>query len=440
MPESQNIEWKQSWKDDYLRWVCGFANAKGGRIYIGKNDDGEVVHLRSYRKLMETIPNKIRDLLGIVCEVNLHEEEGQYFIEIVVHPYSVPVSFRGRYYYRSGSTKVELVGNALSEFLLKKAGKTWDDVIEEGADLDDLDPESIQVFLKDAEKSGRLPDCSGLAVREILDKLRLTDRGKLKRAAIILFGKDPNRFYPNVQVRIGRFGSNDTDLNFQEVEEANLIQLLNIIPRQLNQKFLTKVIDFEGLQRIEKGEYPVAAIREMLLNALVHRSYMGAAVQLRVYDHKMTIWNEGLLPEGMEIDSLKRHHISRPRNPLIADVCFKAGYIDCWGRGTLKIIQACEQAGLPEPRIVELDGGIMVSLFKDRFAIEQLRKMRLNARQIKAVTFVKEYGRITNSEYQQLCEVSGRTALRDLDLLTQKQLLIKKGEKKGTYYELFFGG
>ena len=366
MSESQNIEWKRSWHDDYLKWVCGFANAVGGTIFIGKDDAaGEVIHLENYKVLLESIPNKIRENLGIICDVNLHEQDGKHYIEIKVNPYSVPVSLRGRYYYRSGSSKMEMTGNTLNEFLLKKAGKTWDDVIEEGAGLDDIDIESLQLFVKDAVKSGRMPeDIGDLGKEELLEKLRLLDKGKLKRSAIILFGKDPNRFYPNIKVKIGRFGVNDADLRFQEVEEGNIVQLLKAVPNQLNYKFLTKPIDFEGLLRIEKDEYPVAAIREMLLNALVHRSYMGSMVQMRVYDDKLTIWNEGNLPEGMALESLKRHHISRPRNPLIADVCFKAGYIDSWGRGTIKIFEACAAAGLPEPEIISMDGGILVTLFK----------------------------------------------------------------------------
>ena len=99
-------------------------------------------------------------------------------------------------------------------------------------------------------------------------------------------------------MKIGRFGSTDGELKFQEVEEGNIIQLLKEVPEQLNRKFFIKPISFEGLQRIEKGEYPVAALREMLLNALVHRTYMGSMIQIRVYDDKLTIWNEGNLPES----------------------------------------------------------------------------------------------------------------------------------------------
>ena len=201
MNENQNIEWKSSWHDDYLKWICGFANANGGTIYIGKNDDGVVIGVEDANALMETLPNKIRDRLGIVCDVNLQTENGLDFIEIMTKPYSVPVSLRGRYYYRSGSIKLELTGNDLNDFLLKKAGKTWDDVIEEGATLDDIEEKSVNLFLEDAKESGRMPDVSGLSVLEILDKLRVVKAGKFKRAAIILFGKDPNCFYPNIQVK-----------------------------------------------------------------------------------------------------------------------------------------------------------------------------------------------------------------------------------------------
>ena len=390
MSESQNIEWKQSWHDDYLKWVCGFANAFGGQIFIGKDDNGVITHLEHYRKLLETIPNKIREHLGIIAEVNLHQKNEAHYLEIVVPPYTVPVSLRGRYYYRTGSTKVELTGSALNEFLLKKSGKTWDNVPEILASFNDIDSDSVNAFIKDAQKSGRMPDVSDLSLEEIFEKLRLSESGVIKRAALILFGKDPNRFYPNVIVKIGRFGNDDADLKFQETEEGNLIQLLKNVPNQLNYKFFTKPIDFEGMQRIEKGEYPVAALREMLLNALVHRTYMGSTVQLRVYDNKLSLWNEGNLPEGMELESLKRHHISRPRNPIIADICFKAGYIDSWGRGTLKIINSCNEAGLPEPTITALDGGILVTLFKDKYSVEQLKILGLSVRQIKAIEFAKK--------------------------------------------------
>lgn len=364
MPEKQNIEYKRSWQDEYLKWVCGFANAIGGTIFIGKDDDGNVVHLDDFKTHMENIPQKIRNFMGIICDVQLHEEDGKNYISIQVNPYSVPVSYKGRYYYRSGSTKMELTGIELNEFLLKKAGKTWDDVIEERASIDDIDESSLAQFIKDSEEKGRMPEAKGLNTMQILDKLHLTENGKLKRAAIILFGKDPNRFYPSVQVKIGRFGEDSADLKFHEVIEGNLIHMLKEVQVQLNYKFLTRPIEFKGFYRIEKGEYPEEALREMLLNALVHRTYLGAPVQMRVYDNRLTIWNEGTLPLGITPEDLRKEHSSRPRNQNIADACFKAGYIDAWGRGIQKIINSCKMAELPEPEIIEKHGGMYVALHK----------------------------------------------------------------------------
>lgn len=438
MPEQQNREYKQSWHDDYLKWVCGFANAQGGVIFIGKDDNGKVVDVTDYKKLMDEIPNKIRNAMGITVAVNLHEEKGNHFIEIITPPYSVPISLRGRYYYRSGSTKQELTGASLNEFLLKKSGKTWDDVIEPRANFDDIDEKAVNTFLKASENAGRLPEDNGLSIPELFEKLRLTENGQLKRSALILFGKDPGKFYPNTFVKIGRFGKDDADIKFQETEEGNLIVLLQAVLNQLNHKFLIKTIEFEGMHRIEKGEYPVAAIREMLLNALVHRNYMGAPIQIRVYNDKISIWNEGTLPDGLTLDALKRSHSSRPRNPIIADVCFKGGYIDAWGRGTIKIIETCKQADLPEPEMIELDGGFSITLFKDNISPEKLSKLGLNDRQVKAVLILKEKGKITNKEYQEINETTERTASRDLSDLVEKGIIKSSGLKgAGAFYTLY---
>jgi ATP-dependent DNA helicase RecG len=438
MPEQQNIEYKQSWHDDYLKWVCGFANAQGGQIYIGKDDNGEVVGVEDYKKLMDDIPNKIKNKMGITAEVNLLQDSNKHFIEIIVQPYSVAISLRGRYYFCSGSVKQELTGAALNEFLLKRSGYTWDDVIEPRATFADIDEKSLKAYIVMSKEKGRLPDVDGLTTEEIFDKLRLTENGQLKRAAVILFGKDPGRFYPNTFVKIGRFAKDDADLRFQEVEEGNLITLLRNVLGQLSHKFLIRNIEFEGFFRIEKGEYPVVALREMLLNALVHRNYMGSFIQMRVYDDKINIWNEGLLPEGISLESLKRSHSSRPRNPLIADVCFKGGLIDTWGRGTIKIIETCKAAELPEPELIERDGGFLVTLFKDRFSEEELQKIGLNDRQIDAILFFKGKGYLTTSEYMKRCNIAERTARNDLNNLIENKILIREGETNTAKYVFVF--
>jgi ATP-dependent DNA helicase RecG len=305
----------------------------------------------------------------------------------------------------------------LNEFLLKRAGHTWDDVIDERASFDDIDEATIKKYLRKAEETGRLPDIDGLTTPELLEKLRLAKNGQLKRAAIVLFGKDPGSFYPNTFVKIGKFENDDFTIRFQETEEGNIILVLDKVLRQLNHNFLIRKISFEGMNRIETLEYPVPALREILLNALIHRNYMGAPTQIRVYDNKLYVWNEGMLPEGITLAQLKTFHSSRPRNPVLAEACFKGSYIDSRGSGIQKITDACKAAGLPMPVMEEQFGGFIVKLFKDRFSEEELQRLGLNERQIKAVMYVKEKGKITNGEYQELNATTTKTSFRDLEEL-----------------------
>ncbi len=196
-------------------------------------------------------------------------------------------------------------------------------------------------------------------------------------------------------------------------------------------------VEFEGLYRVEKSEYPMPALREVLLNSLIHRQYMGSFTQIRVYDDKLSVWNDGGLPEGISLESLKRNHSSKPRNRLIADVCFKGGLIDAWGSGTVRIIDACREAGLPEPALEENSGGFLVTLFKDNLNEEQLVRLGLNPRQVRAVLYVKEKGRITNGEYQTINDVPVRTASREIAELVKANLLEQGGSfGAGSYYQL----
>ncbi|WP_321996693.1 ATP-binding protein [Draconibacterium orientale] len=438
MPESQNIEWKESWRDEYLKWICGFANAKGGKIIIGKNDNGEIVGVAKAKRLMEDIPNKIQTQLGIICDVDLKEEDGKDYIEIDVKPYDVLISYQGKYHYRSGSTKQELKGNALNNLLLKKAGKTWDDVVEPRANFEDIDLSAIEAFKKGATISKRLPFLAeGENLEQILDNLLLLEGGNLKRSAILLFGKNPCRFFINAFVKIGRFGQTDDDLRFQEVIEGNAFQLADKVLEVLDRKFFVSPISYKGLQRVESWEYPYEAIREVILNAIVHRDYMGAPIQISVYDDKLIVWNEGSLPEDLTFEDLKKKHSSRPHNPILASAFFKGGLIEAWGRGTIKIINECKKAGLPEPVIESSSGGISVTVLKPRETVdEEYYYEGLNARQIKAVEFVKENGKIKNSEYQIINSISQRTATRELKELVEKGFFTLTGIGAGAVYKI----
>ena len=437
MQESQNIEWKENWKDEYLKWICGFANASGGKIIIGKNDKGEIVSLKNSKKLLEDIPNKVRDILGILVDVNLHKTEKGDFLEIIVEPQPFPVNYKGQYHYRSGSTKQELKGAALDKFMLEKKGKKWDGVPVPNVSVNDLKNETFEFFKKRAKISKRI-DESILTEDNIniLENLRLTEKPYLKRAALLLFHPDPEKYVTGAFVKIGYFQT-DTELIFQDEVNGNLFEQVEKTIEILFTKYIKAIISYDGIHRVETYEYPKDAVREAILNALAHKDYsIGVPTQISVYDDKLMIWNYGQLPMDWTIKNLMQKHSSIPYNPDISNAFFRAGYIEAWGRGTIKIIEQCKEHGLPNPEFKNTGKDFWVIFRKDIYHKEYLKKLKLNERQIKAVLFVKEKGKISNKEYQEICEVSKGTATTELRELIEKfNILERKGNVgAGTFY------
>ena len=346
MPEHQTIEWKESWRDEYLKWICGFANAQGGKIYIGKNDDGIVTGVVDAKKLLEDIPNKISNFLGIIADVNLHTENGQDYIEIVVYPNSYPVSYKGEYHYRTGSTRQRLTGAALNQFLLKKTGITWDSVPIDQITADDFRNDSFDIFKEQAVRSRRMNKQDlNLDREELLNNLNLMEHGRINRAGVLLFHHDPERWVFGSYIKIGYFET-DADLRYQDEVHGSLISQADKVVDLLFTKYLKADISYEGVTRVETYPYPKEALREAIYNAIVHKNYATLIpIQISVYKDKIYIGNECVFPEDWTVENLLGKHNSRPYNPLIANTFFRAGYIESWGRGIQKIRESCEENG-----------------------------------------------------------------------------------------------
>lgn len=371
--ESQNIEFKQTWRDEYLKWICGFANAQGGTIYIGIDDDGNVKGVDKIHELSETIPNKIATHLGIVADVNILTKDRLQYLEIKVLPSNIPISLNGVYHYRSGSTKQELKGIALQQFLLRKMGRSWDDIPHETATLKRISRTAIDYFVNHAVRAFRMPTSALTDSTEtILENLNLlTDDGKLRNAALLLFAENPQRYFPGSEFKIGRFGVSESDLMFQDVVEGNIIQMTEKVIELLRSKYLISNIHYEGLQRVEKLEIPEDALRELINNAICHKDYMGVAIQMKVYNDRIELWNDGLLPDGMTPDDLLKPHKSKPRNKLISAVFYRAGYIETWGRGIEKVCAAFDAEQMRRPKFEFTCGGLNTIIYRKENAAEE---------------------------------------------------------------------
>ena len=219
--ESQTVEFKQIWKDEYLKTICAFANSEGGFLYIGLDDNSKVLGVENIEELLEILPNKINNRLGLVVDISIKNSNTQNYLEIKVNKTYAPISYNGKFYIRSGSNTIELNGGNLTNFLLKKYGKTWDDVIEERFTLDEIDLNTIERFKKLAKD--RVPDIVNEDnIEELLRKLNLYEGNYLKRAAILLFAKNPQQYYIQSHSKIGRFLS-ETDIQSSDIIEGNFI-------------------------------------------------------------------------------------------------------------------------------------------------------------------------------------------------------------------------
>ena len=444
MAENQNIEWKESWRDEYLKWICGFANAQGGVLNIGINDNGVPVGLKDTKTLLEDIPNKIVTLLGIVADVNLQEKNGVDYIEIVVPKSNMPIAYKGVYHYRSGSTKQELKGQALQDFLLRKLGMTWDDMADERASIDDINPEAVAYFQKVAVANKRMSkEAVSDDILVVLQNLNLiNDDGKIKKAALLLFGKQPEKFVSAPYFRIGRFRKDDTDLLFQDSVECDLIRMADRVVELLKSKYLISPIHYEGLQRIEDLEIPEAALREAIFNAIIHKDYTGVHIQMKVWDDRIEIWNDGGLPYDMSIEKLLGPHSSKPRNVNIASVFYKAGFIESWGRGILKIQKGFEEAGIKAPQFEEDCGGVRITMYRNIATTTKEKNQGETKEKNQGETKEKIIELIRSNPYitqKEMCEALGLSQggiEYQMRNLKQKGIIKRVGGDRGGHWEV----
>lgn len=444
MAESQNIEYKESWRDEYLKWICGFANARGGRIYIGVRDDGKIVGIPDSKKLLEDIPNKIKDTMGILADVNLLERDGLFYIEIIVNPSTYPVSYHGEYHYRSGSTKQQLRGSALTEFLVHKTGYRWDAVPVDSVAVSDLDIESFEIFRKEAVRTERMTkrdvECSN---EELLEKLGLITDGKLKRAAVLLFYRNPQRLFTGCYVKIGRFGIG-SDLQYQDVVEGSLILIADRVVDLIYLKYLKAKITYENDVRVETYPFAREAVREAVYNALIHCKWEdGIPIQIRIEDKSMYISNACVFPSDWTTENLMRTHNSRPYNPDLAGTFYRVGYIEAWGRGIQKICEACEELGAPMPEYILIGDDLTVKLsaFESTAISEPKTPKRQNGGlngglADRIIMVILSNKAVTIAEISDILNIPKRTVEREIKNLRESGQIIRKGGRRYGYWEI----
>ena len=444
--ESETVEFKKSASEskEIIKTISAFANTKGGRIFIGISNSGKVISVEIGKDTIERLVNQITQNTDPKIHPHITTDkinDKQVIIVKVKESSDHLVLAFGRPYKRVGKSTLRMSKDEYERLILEKHKDKlyFDSQICKEATLADIDKEKIRWFLKKAKAERNLDIDYTASPPEALKRLNLLIDNKPTNTAILMFGKNPQRFFIQSEIRCARFKGIKAVKPFIDMKVIN-----GSIYEQIDQaeKFIlfnikkAAWIEPGKIERQEKWEYPPDAIREAIINAIAHRDYNSPAnVHISIFDDRIEIWNPGKLPPPLTPKNLKEEHKSIPVNPSLANLLFLIKYIERWGTGTNDIIKWCREEDLPEPIFKEVTGGFAVVLRKFQIP-ENLESLELNERQKKAIEYLKKYRKITNREYQNLCpDVNRETLRKDLNGLINKKAIIRKGEKKGIYYE-----
>lgn len=444
--ESETMEFKRStgeWRE-IIESISAFSNTKGGRIVIGVSDSGKLLGTEIGKDTIESLANQISQNTDpkVHSRITVEKINKKAIIIVEVKESSdhLVLAF-GRPYKRVGKSTIKMSKDEYENLILQKHKEKlfFDSQICRNTTLNDIDEEKVRWLIRKARAERNLDIDPVVSSGEALRKLNLIADNGFTNAAILMFGKNPQKTFIQSEVRCAHFKGVKAvkpfiDMKviggsvYEQIDQAEKFVLFNIKKAAW--------VEPGKIERQERWEYPPDAIREAITNAIAHRDYSSSAnVHISIFDDRIEVWNPGKLPPPLTPEDLKREHKSIPTNPSLANLLFLIKYIERWGTGTNDIVKWCVEHKLPEPLFKEVAGGFTVVLRKFRIS-ESLELIELNERQRKAVEFLKEKGKITNREYVNLLQgtISGDTALNDLRDMVKKGIILVKRKGRSSYY------
>lgn len=440
---SESIEFLKSWSDfdTVIKTICAFLNSKGGKIVFGLDYSGKIIGLEIGESVksefLKVLNRKISPKPIVHIEINSYLVKGKQIdtLDVPEGP-NKPYTYAGRTFVRIGDSVHEVTSKEserLVEIIPSLGRSHWESLPTRGISIDDLDQQEIIRTIEIAKEEKLTSNFRNGSVKEILKYLNLLDRDIPTNAAVILFGKEPHRVFPQICIHCVQFAGTDrTDMLQLLPFEGNLFSLLaqavtfleTNIPRHIGTR--TKNIIRESTSVI-----PAEAWREALINALCHRDYIhiNGRINIALYKDHLEIWNNGVLPSGMTLEELKQNHTSRPTNPTIARVFYLRGLTELIGCGTNRIVDSCVRAGLPEPIYSLHSGG-----FEVKFPM--IPPFVLNKRQTDLLKRINIGQRVTLADYRKKegRKVRERQAREDLRQLAKHGYLRKEGKGRATHY------
>jgi len=423
------------------RIVCSFANGDGGTLIIGAKDGSVPEDEALTDHLRVELLRRISPHISFVIRPVLLQHRNLLMVD-VPSGWDMPYTFDREIFVRVGEQTKLADGLEVRELLAKKAtlGPRWERQVAAGVSLHDLDATLLLRVATEAEAGKRFLFTGPKSAIEILRELDLAEGDLLRNSAYAIFGNRPDRRFPQMRVRAVAYQSKDQE----SLKDSRMIggNLFEIVEKSLSflqeHTPISSEIPREGLQRKQKAPFPLVAVREALLNAIIHRDYAPAdgSASISIFSDRVEIWNIGGLPQGMEISELRRVHASRPRNPDIAHLFMLQGQIERIGSGTRRIIREFNAAGLPTPEWRPVSGGILLVLPREKLKGVVASGHDLNPRQravLKSLQ-IEEAIRIADYITRSPEEIKERQARDDLKSLVEMGFMRRRGQARQTEY------
>ncbi len=440
--ENATVEFKENFGRETIQTAAAFANANGGVIFIGVSDRQEIKGISIGKETLRDLSNRISQATEprVTPEIQVVNVEGHSVLLIRITECSIkPVSVKGVCYKRVGSSNRVMSPQEIAQMHLKSVGQTWDQLLAVNAEPNDIDEQKVRWYLTRREAIRNVAKSQDMSMTELLRNINsINSDGTPTNAGILCFGKQPQRFFQNAQLRVVRFKGNS--VTHPVIDRLDCFgSLWEIVDSA--EEFIRKNIrllssrNSKSFQREDKFEYPLDALREAIINGLIHRNYQEPAdVRCFIFEDRVEVINPGSFPEGVS----PKEPIHRPVNPILSQLMYDVGFIERYGSGIKMMQRLCEEWGNQELRYalhpletkVIFDSPIQERTFIEIDDISE----QLNERQKNALFYAQRNGQIVRKEYVDINRVSVRIAYEELKNLTDKGLLTAVGKGRGSRY------
>ena len=440
--ENTTTEFKENFDQEAIETAAAFANTDGGTILIGVSDRQKINGITIGKETLRDISNRMSQATEprVTPEIQSVEVDNRSVLLIHITQSAIkPVAVRGRCYKRVGNSNRVMSPQEIAQMHLNATGQTWDGLSVAGTGIDDIAEKKVEWYLTRRETVRNVPKPQDMNMTDLLRNINgISDAEQSTHAGILFFGKYPQRFFYNAQLRVVKFKGTSvlhpvidrldcTGALWEMVDAAEEFIRKNI--RLLS--FRTS----KSFQRDDKFEYPLDALREAIINALIHRDYQKSAdVRVFIFDTRVEVISPGTFPEGVSPDE----PVHEPVNPTLSQFMYDVGFIERYGAGIRMMRRLSEEWGNEAPRYkfhplettIIFESPIQETTYIEIDDISE----ELNERQKNAFSYVQKNGKITKRKYMEINRVSHRIAYEELRDMINKKLLSMVGKGRGTKY------